>query len=172
MIEILDPLARTPGVRWVGLVTQDGVPIAVPGCSRADEEKSGEELSPEAVAALATAWLDDSSRSLATLSWDAPRRVVMRAARGTLVMLATRGAVLMTVLDTGVGPEELRLPMDGVVARIQRTLRGMGREADRSAPAPHAERTPPALPGGAPKHADAPIETQAMTHDEPQQGGR
>jgi predicted regulator of Ras-like GTPase activity (Roadblock/LC7/MglB family) len=172
VIEMLDPLARTPGVRWVGLVTQDGVPIAVPGCARESGEAGSDELEPEAVAALATAWMDDSTRSLATLSWDAPRRVVLRAARGTLVMLATRGAVLLAVLDSGVGPEELRLPMDGVVARIQRTLRGMGRETAPAASAPPAERTPPALPGGAPVRPNPAAESRAMTHDEPQQGGR
>lgn len=170
MNEILEPLARTPGVRFVGLVTVDGVPIAVPG--RASEVKP-EELDHdiEALSAIATAWLDDVSRTLGALSWDAPRRLVMRAARGTLVLLGTKGAVLAALLDYGVGPEEVRLAMDGAVARIQRMLRGMGRdERNTRTPTPMSE-PPAALPQGAAGHQERSPAAGAMGDERHHQAG-
>ncbi len=174
MIEILEPLARTPGVRLVGLVTVDGVPIAVPG--RASEGETVEH-DVDALAAIATAWLDEVTRTVGTLAWDAPRRLVLRAARGTLVLLGTRGAVLLAVLDSGVGPEELRLAMDGAVSRIQRTLRGMGRanrdSHDDKDTAQQAPRNDPraALPTGAGGEVERSPAAAATSDDRHHQAG-
>jgi predicted regulator of Ras-like GTPase activity (Roadblock/LC7/MglB family) len=165
--EILEPLARTPGVRFVGLVTTDGVPIAVPG--RAASLAPGEdEHDVTALAAIATAWLDEVTRMVGALSWDAPRRLVMRAARGTLVLLGTRGAVLAALLDSGVGPEELRVAMDGAVARIQRTVRGMGRDDADSTQPRHGSEPRSALPLG---NAGGPGAVTARREDTHHQAG-
>ena len=128
MIEALQPLTQQPGVLLAALVSSDGVPVAAPG-SRAMCEGSGEHAGfgdPEALAALSAGWLDELTTSVGLLSCNAPRRVVLRAARGTLLLLRTSGAVLLVVLEAGLGPDELWLPMEGAVARIQRLLRGMG----------------------------------------------
>jgi predicted regulator of Ras-like GTPase activity (Roadblock/LC7/MglB family) len=102
---------------------------------------------PDALAALSAGWLDELSTSVGLLSCDAPRRVVLRAARGTLLLLRTSGAVLLVVLEAGLGPDELWLPMEGVVARIQRILRGMGESnahelEDLQPPSPLPKREP------------------------------
>ena len=128
MIEVLEPLTQQPGVLLAALVSSDGVPVAAPG-SRGMRKGSAEHASfgdPEALAALSAGWLDQLTTSVGLLSCNSPRRVVLRAARGTLLLLRTSGAVLLVVLEAGLGPDELWLPMEGVVARIQRLLRGMG----------------------------------------------
>jgi len=131
VIEVLEPLAQQPGVLLAALVSHDGVPVAVPGARTTEKSADSGGVhntygDPEALAALSAGWLDDLSTSVGLLSCDSPRRVVLRAARGTLLMLRTSGAVLLVVLEVGLGPDELWLPMEGVAARIQRILRGMG----------------------------------------------
>lgn len=123
MKQVLEPLAAIPGVRMALLVSHDGVPVVVRG---KDGEDGGVDLSAqsgESLAALASGWLNGITRSLAPQSWDAPERVVLRAARGTLVMLAAPGAVLLVHLARGASAEDLRLPMESAVARMQRVLR-------------------------------------------------
>ncbi len=142
MIDVLEPLAQLPGVLLAALVSSDGVPVAVPG-SRTRGEDHGPSADPEALAALSAAWLDELSSSVALLSCDSPRRVVLRAARGTLLLLRTSGAVLLVMLEAGLGPDALWLPMEGVAARIQRILRGMGEPSVSDA------EPPGALPGWA-----------------------
>jgi predicted regulator of Ras-like GTPase activity (Roadblock/LC7/MglB family) len=123
MKQVLEPLANIPGVRMALLVSHDGVPVVVRG---RDGDEGGVDLSAqsaESLAALAAGWLNGITRSLAPQSWDAPQRVVLRAARGTLVMLAAPGAVLLVQLARGASSEDLRLPMESAVARMLRVLR-------------------------------------------------
>ncbi len=124
MREVLEPLGRIAGVRMAVLVSLDGVPVVVRG--RETEDERGVDLSAESadsLAALASGWLHGLTRSIAPLSWEPPRSVVLRAARGTLIMLHAPGSVLLVLLDSGTHPEDLQLPMEGAVARIQRILR-------------------------------------------------
>jgi len=138
----LELLAELPGVRHVMLVSEDGVPVATirggPKPSPAPEESvdldpeaERPELEPlgtkDALAGLAIGLLSELTQAAGQLSWDAPRRVVLKAARGTLVLHTMRGAVLLVLLGRGSGPEEIRLAMEGTIARIERSLRGMGR---------------------------------------------
>ena len=137
MKQVLEPIVRIPGVRIAALVTPDGVPITVHGERRApkkaqpgDASARDDDSTPsdgaddsQARAALATGWMGDVNRAVAPLSWDAPSRLVLRAARGTLIVMQAPGAILLVVLDSGMRAEELRLPMEGAVARMQRHLR-------------------------------------------------
>lgn len=126
MNEVLDPLAKIPGVRLALLVTPDGVPVCVRG-EHADRSRDGAESNDdvESLSAIAAGWLFDVARSIAPLSWQAPERAVLRASRGTLVLLAVPGAVLLVTCDRGTSPDELRLPMNGALQRMQRVLRSM-----------------------------------------------
>ncbi len=143
MIEVLEPLARIPGVRVAALVSPEGMPMAArgrisgtgqpPGASeRSLDEEAG------SVAGLATIWLGELTRAAGLLSCEGPTRVVLRASRGTLVLMHAPGAILLTILERGASPEDLRLPMEGAVARMQRILRGMG--ASREASTAERER--------------------------------
>lgn len=140
MKHVLEPIARTPGVRLAMLVTPDGVPITVHGERRKTNEgpRSG---GPErrqrdqgvdsaddvhAMAALGSGWMSEVTRAVAPLSWSVPQRLVLRAARGTLIAMQAPGAILLVVLESGMRAEDLRLPMEGAVARMQRHLRTIG----------------------------------------------
>jgi predicted regulator of Ras-like GTPase activity (Roadblock/LC7/MglB family) len=118
---LLEPLATIPGLRTTVLMTPDGVPICVQSGQGSKDPETVEVL---ALAGLTTGWIGDVSRAVAPLSWDAPRRYVLQAARGTLVILQAPGALLLVLLDGGLQPEDLRLPMDVAVQRIQRHVRG------------------------------------------------
>jgi len=163
----LDMLAGLPGVQHVMLVTEDGVPVAVAGRSAVTagsdgyavqdagspppEEDGGDQRlgAEEALAGLAIGLLTDLSLAVGQMSWNEPRRVVLRAARGTLVLQAMHGAVLLVLLARGLRAEELELPMNGTIARIERVLRSMGGTGNGDSSALGEERlmnTPGPLP--------------------------
>lgn len=151
MKQFLETLARIPGVRMSALATPDGVPIwhmssadGRPGLAAASEgdPESAQGLDVHALSALATNWTGEIGRCCAPLSWDTPRRFVLRAARGTLLVQEAPGAVLVVLLEGGVRPEDLRLPMDSVVARVQRHLRSIETQEET--------RVPGAIPGPLP----------------------
>ena len=127
MKKILDPLADIPGVRRAMLISKDGVPIThltnEDELGRVDPRPwadSSEDLS--AFAGMAASLLVEIKRSVDPLSWSAPQRIEMRAARGTLVLVQVERATLTVELVRGMAPEELRLPIESVVARLQRVL--------------------------------------------------
>jgi predicted regulator of Ras-like GTPase activity (Roadblock/LC7/MglB family) len=151
---VLEPLARIPGIRTAALVTPDGVPIAVHESPRArapqaeaapqgeddqleQERTCNESFDPstnlDALAGLAVSWLGSITRSVAPLSWNAPQQLVLRAARGTLMLMQAPGALLIVVLDGGIRHEELRLPMQVAIARMQRHVRDMTAHSAQSA---------------------------------------
>jgi predicted regulator of Ras-like GTPase activity (Roadblock/LC7/MglB family) len=146
--EVLEPLARVPGVRFAVMVSADGVPIAVQGsASKQPEDTESTERggSPEdlnAFAGLAAGWLNEIRRAVDPLTWDPPQRVVLSAQRGTLILLSTRGAILAVVLERGMSAEELRLPMEAASARLLRMLRKSGFAEE---PQPKADRRSPRL---------------------------
>ena len=154
MKEVLVPLARIPGIRVAMLCSEDGVPIAVRGRISREQDAGGnspafgdsaEDLN--ALAALAAGWIGELTRSIAPLSWESPRRVALTATRGTMIVLHGPGAFLLVLLESGVHPEELRLPMEAAINRMQRVLRGMGRD---SVPGSAEEEHEPSgiFPGG------------------------
>jgi len=118
------------------LTSPDGFPIAIRGRGRAEAEQddspafgdSNEDLN--ALAGLAAGWFSELGRAVSPLAWGTPRRVVLRATRGTMVLLEAQDAVLLVLLQSGTQAEELRLPMDAALNRMQRVLRGMGRASE------------------------------------------
>jgi len=131
MKAILEPLALIPGVRMTALISEDGVPIATArGASRTQEEDEGpQNIDHDDVlnsfTALAAGWLGEISRAVGQLSWAAPSRVVLRATQGEMVLQKAPGAVVLVVLERGVTAEELRVPMEGAIARMHRVLRNI-----------------------------------------------
>jgi len=153
VIEALEPLSRLPGVRLVILVAPDGVPVVVHGKAarkQPDQERTFLEENTDSLSGLAAGWLHELSSSIAPLGWNAPWRVVMRAARGTLVMINAPGSILALVIDPGGSAEDLRLPMEGAVARMQRILRSSSARsrqalADTPQALPQPEAPPPVV---------------------------
>jgi predicted regulator of Ras-like GTPase activity (Roadblock/LC7/MglB family) len=146
VIAYLEPHARLPGVEFVLLISHDGVPIA-------HVQRSADALHEESLAALAAAWLSDIGQSVAPLGWHAPVRACLRAARGTLVLRRSESACLVVCLGRETSPEDVRLSMDGALARIERAKQGRA----------HAERpgagAPPQPAGPIPyRQGSAPVE--------------
>lgn len=141
MKDALEPLAAIPGVRVALLVSPDGVPVIVRGkVASPDGHKfsTAVDENADSLSGLAAGWLQGLTASIAPLGWGPPARVVMRAARGTLVMLHAPGSVLLVVLDPGGSAEELRLPMEAAVARMHRILRGRTSASRPRSPLPQA----------------------------------
>lgn len=131
MLDALEPLGNMPGVSLALLVTTDGVPIAFVESEKKDSEPDESGDLPrmgrvDALAALGTNWCNELRLATAPLSWSEPERVVMRCARGSLVMRRLKRAILLVLLERGVAPEDVRLSMDGVACRIERAVRSMG----------------------------------------------
>jgi len=168
--ELLEPLLRYPGVRQVALVSRDGIPVAVPGPETSPS--AGEEpwRDPQILAALVAAWMEELKEALGRMSWDTPQRVQLRAARGTLLLLPTSGAVLAVVLERGGAPEQLWLHMAGAAGRIRRVLRGMAQgEPAPAAPARgHQAHDPCSEPDAAlPAEGGAPSSIPGREAEEP-----
>ena len=149
MIEVIEPLVAIPGVRLAVLVSSDGVPVVARGRTPVEGEYTSLEENTDALSGLAAGWLGGVTASVAPLSWNAPDRVVLRAARGTIVMCHAPGAALMVLLEPGATADALRLPMEGTVARLQRMLR---RRTDETPPPPSpgpisAQIAIPPIPG-------------------------
>jgi predicted regulator of Ras-like GTPase activity (Roadblock/LC7/MglB family) len=124
VIAFLEPLSRLPGVEFVLLISHDGVPIAHAGRADASREDS--------IAALAASWLNDVAAAVAPLTWNAPERICLRAARGTLVLRRSESACLVALLGRETSPEDVRLSMDGALARIERARHGRAEAAASS----------------------------------------
>lgn len=148
MIEILEPISSIPGVRMAGLVTHDGVPIVAPGTPSDEPSTMNATVDIEALSAIAVQYFDEISRLTGELTWERPSSAVVRGARGTLMVRTIRGGVLLALLDSGVGADQLKLPMDGAAMRIARLLSNMGGNVEPMKQAPAAPATPPraALP--------------------------
>lgn len=147
MKRALESLAQVPGVQSAMATTEDGVPIASAG--RSPIAGGAESESDEALAALTMGWVNELRIATGLLSWDAPARVVLRCARGSIVLRRMRGAVLMTVLGRGANPEDVRIAMDAAAARIERSAHQRPRDAaDAGGRAlPSIDHPPGALPG-------------------------
>jgi len=150
---VLEPLARIAGVRLAALISDDGVPIAlVEGQQRQTRQAEDNAEEADAVleatddlhafAGLAAGWLTEMGRAVAPLSWEEPVRVVLKATRGALILHRGPGAVLLVVLEHGVSPEDLRVPMEGAAGRMSRLLREMGTRNTTAAP---QQNTPPSI---------------------------
>jgi predicted regulator of Ras-like GTPase activity (Roadblock/LC7/MglB family) len=115
------------------LVSQDGVPIVLPGSHKLEDttERNSETRfdDAEALAALAAGWISDISRAAAPISWNPPRYLVLRAARGSLLAMQVPRALIIVVLGPGMRPADFRLPMEAAAARMERGLRAGGQRA-------------------------------------------
>lgn len=156
MIAFLESLSRLPGVEFVLLISHDGVPIA-------HAQGTSESAQEESLAALAASWLNDIGQAVAPLGWHTPERACLRGARGTLVLRRSESACLVVLLGRESAPEDVRLPMDGTLARIERARQGREKAANVTsqtsfavAPEPSVSPEPPAaIPS---RNAPSPVE--------------
>lgn len=125
MKRALDPLRHVPGVRRAMLFSLDGVPIVhfdrADHAGGEDQQLADTTEDVSAFAGMASVLLSDIRRSVDPLSWGAPNRVVLAATRGTVILMTTDRLNISVELDRGMAPEELRLPMESVVSRLERS---------------------------------------------------
>ena len=156
MNELLEPLTLIAGIRLAAMISEDGVPISLQlgaSCSGTDQDEAFADF--QAFAAIAAGWRSDLQRSIGPLSWEAPQRLLLTGTRGAVVMCACPGAMLLVVLEHGVSPSEVKVPMDGVVARMERKLRSMGSaRAASTSPPPSADHSHTAPAQSGPDVAD------------------
>jgi predicted regulator of Ras-like GTPase activity (Roadblock/LC7/MglB family) len=158
--QIFDSLVALPGVRVCGLITEDGVPVTLPGKS----DGSARPYDVDAIAAIASQWFNEVSRELGTASWSHPHTTELTAQHGSLVLMAVPRGVLVCLSDRGLAIEEIRLSLSGAAARIQRQLRSMsstvaGKSTTDPAPALPKQSLDPAgetLAGGGDAGSRAP----------------
>lgn len=166
MMQALKPLSAQPGVELVMLSTVDGVPIA--SCGKRSDEGCQDPLAgdrgvgnDDALAAMALSWLGELQSSTSPLGWGDAERVLLRCARGSLILQRCRGAVLVIQLAPGVSSEEIRLPMAGAVARIERSTL-----SNSQAPSPASIDPPGALPSSGNAASDQDPSKPTETHQE------
>lgn len=140
MIDLLEPLAQLPGVELALLSTHDGVPIASVGRiagQSIDESGGGMGMTKDdGLAAMTAAWVGEVAEAVAPLSWMTPARISLRGARGVLVLQRMETALLVVLLARGLTAEDVRLSMEGTIARVERTLRQVREPAPVDVPAP------------------------------------
>jgi predicted regulator of Ras-like GTPase activity (Roadblock/LC7/MglB family) len=163
MRKVLEPLGHVPGVRRAMLISRDGVPIVTlqgAAAKAGESSAAGWQDSADdanAFAGLATGWLTEVQRAVDPMSWNTPVRLVLAAARGTLILLVSERATLSVELERGMAAEELRLPMEAALARMQRALR---RREDRIATADSTKSGE--IPGIFPGQRDSRVDGETL----------
>lgn len=148
MLEILHPLTQQPGVKLAAVISADGVPVCVlerspldggqfVDCTNSSQPSlEGQRIDPASLVALAASWVDDVMRAGGQIAWELPKRFVLAASQGTLVVQQGPNAHVMVVVDAGMPSETYALPLEAAVEHLNRLLRDLGRfDPDQSGPA-------------------------------------
>ena len=157
---ILHELTQLPGVRLAAIISSDGVPLCVlerSGAAGADFidctssgkiSLHGQRIEPASLVALAVSWVDDVMRAGGQITWEVPKRFVLAASQGVLVVHPGPNAHVMAVLEPGTSIGLVALPLDVAVERLQKLLRDLGRfDPDQTAAALPRYETPSPDPG-------------------------
>lgn len=161
MREVLEPLALIPGVHLTAMVSSDGVPIATlnglseRGTGGSTTAALDADTDLGSLAAQVAGWVGEIDRAVGQLAWNPPERMVLRASQGAIVLQRGPNALLLVWLDSNIGADELRVPMDGAVARMQRLLRSVGT-------APHPTGGDSVPPGALPSDSTLSSEPSAV----------
>ncbi|MEL6429773.1 MAG: hypothetical protein AAFR54_11390 [Planctomycetota bacterium] len=153
MHEVLTPLTQAPGVKQAAVISADGVPVCVlersslasgefVDCTNSSQPAlEGQRIDPASLVALAASWVDDVMRAGGQIAWELPKRFVLRASQGTLVVQQGPNAHVMVVLEPSIEAESFALPLEVAVERLHRLLRDLGRfDPEQSAgPLPSAQ---------------------------------
>lgn len=148
MHDVLQPLTLQPGVKQAAVISADGVPVCVlerssfmsgefVDCTNSSQTSlEGQRIDPASLVALAASWVDDVMRAGGQIAWELPKRFVLCASQGTLIVQQGPNAHVMVVVEPSVSPQTFALPLEASVERLHRLLRDLGRfDPDQSAPA-------------------------------------
>lgn len=148
MQDVLLELTQLPGVKQAAVISSDGVPLCVLeragsagadfiDCTTTDRTSlAGQRIDPASLVALAASWIDDVMRAGGQIAWEVPKRFVLAASQGSLVVQHGPNAHVMVVLEPGTSTDLVALPLDVAVEKLQKLLRDLGRfDPDQSAAA-------------------------------------
>ncbi len=162
MHDILQPLTVQPGVKQVAIISADGVPVCVlerssmangqfVDCTNSSQPSlEGQRIDPASLVALAASWVDDVVRAGGQIAWELPKRFVLAASQGTLLVQQGPNAHVMVVIEPDFDTGAFSLPLEAAVERLHRLLRELGRfDPDQNAaalPRPASDDGPTAAP--------------------------
>lgn len=175
MHDVLQPLTQQPGVKQAAVISSDGVPVCVlerassksgefVDCTNSSQTSlEGQRIDPASLVALAASWVDDVMRAGGQIAWELPKRFVLCASQGTLVVQQGPNAHVMVVIDPSMSAEAFAFPLEAAVERLHRLLRDLGRfDPEQNAAAlPRPQHTES---HAAPSIADYAAGGEAMTH--------
>ena len=155
MQDVLLELTQLPGVKQAAVISSDGVPLCVLeragttgadfiDCTHSDRTSlEGQRIDPASLVALAASWIDDVMRAGSQIAWEVPKRFVLVASQGSLVVQHGPDAHVMVTLEPGTSTDLVALPLDVAVEKLQKLLRDLGRfDPDQSAAALPSNGTP------------------------------
>ncbi|QDV07783.1 hypothetical protein Poly30_33160 [Planctomycetes bacterium Poly30] len=161
MHDILQPLTVQPGVKQAAVISADGVPVCVlerssmangqfVDCTNSSQASlEGQRIDPASLVALAASWVDDVMRAGGQIAWELPKRFVLAASQGTLLVQQGPNAHVMVVIEPDCDTGAFSLPLEAAVERLHRLLRDLGRfDPDQNAAA-----LPRPVPGTGPMAA-------------------
>ncbi len=186
MHDILQPLTVQPGVKQAAVISADGVPVCVlerssmangqfVDCTNSSQASlEGQRIDPASLVALAASWVDDVMRAGGQIAWELPKRFVLAASQGTLLVQQGPNAHVMVVIEPDCDTSAFSLPLEAAAERLHRLLRDLGRfDPDQNAAAlPSA--APEAPPMAAPSidaYAAGSSPASVMQPDQAQPGG-
>lgn len=115
----LEPLTRLGGVRFVALVTEDGVPIPVGSSATATGES-------DRLAAVSQQFLCELVQATAPLTWGPPTWARLASDRGGMALLRVRGGALMVLYGPEADATSLKIPMQAAAQRVAKSLERLG----------------------------------------------
>ena len=167
MQQILSEITQLPGVKQAAVISSDGVPVCVLeraggvgaefiDCTSSSQTSlDGQRIDPASLVALAASWVDDVMRAGSQIALELPKRFVLAASQGSLVVQQGPNAHVMVVLDPGTSTDLVSLPLEVAVERLHKLLRDLGRfDPDQS---------PAALPSGRPDGSTSGAPASPMT---------
>lgn len=160
MQEVLSGLTQLPGVKQAAVISSDGVPVCVlersssksgefVDCTNSSQPSlEGQRIDPASLVALAASWVDDVMRAGGQIAWELPKRFVLAASQGSLVVQQGPNAHVMVVVEPGTSTDLVSLPLEVAVEQLHKLLRDLGRF--------DPDQNPAALPSAAPAPEGAP----------------
>ena len=162
MKDILSELIQLPGVKQAAVISSVGVPVCVLerssgaggefiDCTSSGQTSlEGQRIDHASLVALAASWVDDVMRAGGQIAWELPKRFVLAASQGSLVVHQGPNAHVMVVLEPGTSTDLVSLPLEVAVERLHKLLRDLGRFDPDQSPAALPSRRPESSGPGAP----------------------
>ena len=110
MNEILDQLNQAVGIKGSMIITRDGMPVA---------SRMGDEVPQELAAAMAASLVLQLRHALQVLSFQNPKRVLLRSSLGKIIVAEAGAAFLLVVADHKIKLDMTLIDIDSAAGKIK-----------------------------------------------------